>query len=81
MTYRDYQRTAQGVSRGMVIVGGIIMLVCVGFLTVSWWQEGRWVWVVLGILLIVVDIALVILTFRKPSLTPPGSGGGGTPAE
>lgn len=75
MTYRDYQRTAQGFSRGMVTVGAIIMLVCVGFLTVYWWQQGRWFWVVLGILLLIVDIAMVVLTYRKAKMTPPSNDG------
>ena len=75
MTYPDYQRTAQVFSRGLVTVGAIIMLVCVGFLTVNWWQDGRWFWVVLGIVLIIVNIALVVLTYRKARMTPPTNDG------
>ncbi|MFT4126242.1 MAG: hypothetical protein QM662_08435 [Gordonia sp. (in: high G+C Gram-positive bacteria)] len=71
MTGPDFQRAAQGFSRTMVTVGAIIVMVCVGFLTYTWWSDGRWVWVGLGIALIVVNIAMVILTFRKGRLRPP----------
>lgn len=79
MTYRDFQRTATGFSRGMVVVGGIIMLVCVAMLTVYWWQQHRWVWVGMGIVLIVVDVGMVALTFRKAKLSPPGKAQPGKP--
>ncbi|WLP88962.1 hypothetical protein [Gordonia sp. NB41Y] len=71
MTSHDFQRTAQGFSRMMVTVGAIILMVCVGFLTYTWWRDGRWLWVALGIALIVVNIAMLVMTYRKAKLTPP----------
>lgn len=54
----------------MVTVGAIIMLACIGYLTVTWWRDERWLWVALGVALIVVNIALVFLTYRKARLAP-----------
>ncbi|MFT4044062.1 MAG: hypothetical protein QM673_12955 [Gordonia sp. (in: high G+C Gram-positive bacteria)] len=62
----DIARTARGFSRGMVVLGGLVLVVCVGFLTAYWWGEGRWLWVVLGIAVIAVNIAMIVMTFRKP---------------
>ena len=36
-----------------------------------WWRDGRWLWVTLGIVLIVVNIAMLVMTYRKARLTPP----------
>ncbi|MGC4933541.1 hypothetical protein ACLQ3C_07645 [Gordonia sp. DT30] len=71
MTDHHFQSAAQGFSRAMVTIGAIIVMVCVGFLTYMWWQDGRWLWVTLGIVLIVVNIVMLIMTYRKARLTPP----------
>jgi len=70
VTYGSFHSTAQGFSRGMTIVGSIILMVCVGLLTVTWWRDGRWLWVVIGIAIIGVNIALIFLQFRKAKLAP-----------
>lgn len=61
----DFQRGAQSFSRGMTIVGSVILMVCVALLTVNWWREGRWVWVAIGIAIVLVNIGLVFLQFRR----------------
>ncbi|MFW0786620.1 hypothetical protein AAFP35_19165 [Gordonia sp. CPCC 206044] len=71
MFNNDFQRGAQSFSRGMTIVGSVVLMVCVALLTVNWWREGRWVWVVIGIAIVAVNIALIFLQFRKRKLTPP----------
>ncbi|RPA58955.1 hypothetical protein EF294_14005 [Gordonia oryzae] len=71
MTDHHFQSAAQTFSRGMVTIGAIIVMVCVGFLTYIWWRDGRWLWVTLGIALIVVNIAMLVMTYRKARLTPP----------
>lgn len=71
MTDHHFQSAAQSFSRGMVTVGAIIVMVCVGFLTYMWWRDGRWLWVGLGIVLIVVNIVMLVLTYRKARLVPP----------
>ncbi|MGV9712634.1 hypothetical protein ACWDTI_18460 [Gordonia sp. NPDC003424] len=68
----DFQRGAQSFSRGMTIVGSIILMICVALLTVNWWNEGRWVWVAIGIAIIIVNIALVFLQFRRRKFPTPG---------
>ncbi len=80
MTYGSFQQTAQGFSRGMTIVGSIILMVCVGLLTITWWRDGRWLWVAIGIGIIVVNIALIFLQFRKAKLQPrPADSADGAP--
>ncbi|MCH5644549.1 MULTISPECIES: hypothetical protein [unclassified Gordonia (in: high G+C Gram-positive bacteria)] len=71
MTYHQYQRNAQNFASILTIVGAIILMVCVGALTYTWWRDGRWLWVALGIAIIVVNIALIYLQFRRRKLTPP----------
>lgn len=71
MTNHQFQSAAQGFSRVMVTLGAIIVMVCVGFLTVMWWQDGRWLWVALGIILILVNIVMLVMTYRKAKFTPP----------
>jgi len=71
VTSPQFQRAAQGFSRGMVIFGSVVLMVCVGLLVVNWWNNHQWLWVVLGIAIIVVNIAMVALTFRKAKLAPP----------
>ncbi|MGC4961182.1 hypothetical protein ACPXCG_11890 [Gordonia sp. DT218] len=71
MINNDFQRGALGFSRGMTIVGSVILMVCVALLTVNWWREGRWLWVVIGIAIVVVNIGLIFLQFRRRKLTPP----------
>ncbi|MEE4024394.1 hypothetical protein V1Y59_15010 [Gordonia sp. PKS22-38] len=69
MINNDFARGAQNVSRGMTIAGSLILMVCVGVLTVGWWRDGRWFWVAIGIAVVVVNIVLVVLQFRRR--TPP----------
>lgn len=61
----DFQRGAQSFSRGMTIVGSVIVMICVGLLIVNWWNESRWGWVAIGIAIILVNIALIFLQFRR----------------
>ncbi|MDL9938406.1 hypothetical protein QSJ18_16770 [Gordonia sp. ABSL1-1] len=70
MTYHQYQRNAQGYASGMTIVGAIILMVCVGALTFTWWQDGKWVWVAIGLAIIAVNIGMIYLQFRRRKLTP-----------
>ncbi|MEP9392025.1 hypothetical protein ABLE92_18245 [Gordonia sp. VNQ95] len=81
MTNHQFQSAAQGFSRGMVTVGAIILMVCVGFLTYTWWRDGRWVWVALGIILILVNIMMLVMTYRKAKLTPPPGDHGDDPED
>lgn len=71
MTGPQIQQAAQGFSRWMVTIGGVILIVCVGLLTYTWWLDGRWGWVILGVALIVVNVVMIAMTFRKARLTPP----------
>lgn len=70
MSFNNMQRTAQGFSEWMTVVGSVILIACVTLLTVNWWNEQRWLWVVVGIAIIVVNIALIFLQFRKRKLAP-----------
>ncbi|GAB89285.1 hypothetical protein [Gordonia rhizosphera] len=71
MMNNDFQRGALTFSRGMTIFGSVILMVCVALLTVNWWNEGNWLWVAIGIAIVMVNIALVFLQFRRRKLTPP----------
>ncbi len=71
MMNNDFQRGALTFSRGMTIFGSVILMVCVALLTVNWWNEGNWLWVAIGIAIVLVNIALVFLQFRRRKLTPP----------
>ena len=70
MTYHQYQRTAQTFASSLTIVGAIILMVCVSALTYTWWRDGRWVWVAIGIAIILVNIAMIFLQVRRRKLTP-----------
>ena len=61
----------------MVAFGAILVMVCVGYLTYTWWRDGRCVWVALGIILIIVNIALLIVSNRKVPAPKPSAGGAG----
>lgn len=72
MFNNDFQRGAQTFSRGMTILGSVVLTVCVVLLTAQWWSTGRWLWVAIGIAIIAVNIMLVVLQFRRPRLKPNG---------
>ncbi len=61
----DFARGAQTVSTTMTMVGATILIVCLGWLTVDWWRDGRWFWVAVGIAIIVVNIVLIAMQFRR----------------
>ncbi|HMS74852.1 hypothetical protein [Gordonia sp. (in: high G+C Gram-positive bacteria)] len=70
VTYSEMQRTAAGVSMAMTIAGSIILIGCVGYLSIGWFADGRWGWGLVGIAMIVVNLAMVFLQFRKRKLAP-----------
>ncbi|MGP3707785.1 hypothetical protein [Gordonia paraffinivorans] len=61
----DFARGAQTVSTTMTMVGATILIVCLGWLTVDWWRDGRWFWVAVGIAIIAVNIVLIVMQFRR----------------
>lgn len=61
----DFARGAQTVSTTMTTIGAAILIVCLGWLTVDWWRDGRWFWVAVGIAIIVVNIVLIVMQFRR----------------
>ncbi|GAC67562.1 hypothetical protein [Gordonia soli] len=65
MSLDGSRRAAQAFSRGLTILGSVILIACVTVLIVSWWQDSRWVWVGIGIAVIVVNVVLVVLQIRK----------------
>ncbi len=70
VTYSEMQRTAAGVSMAMTVVGSIILIGCVGYLSIGWFVDGRWGWGLVGIAMILVNLAMVFLQFRKRRLAP-----------
>ncbi|UOG19904.1 hypothetical protein MTX80_11465 [Gordonia amicalis] len=61
----DFSRGAQTLSTTMTGIGAAILIVCLGWLTVDWWRDGRWFWVAVGIAIIVVNIVLIVLQIRR----------------
>ncbi|MDJ0028080.1 hypothetical protein QM583_13400 [Gordonia alkanivorans] len=61
----DFSRGAQTLSTTMTSIGAAILVVCIGWLTVGWWQDGRWFWVAVGIAVIVVNIVLIGMQLRR----------------
>jgi hypothetical protein len=55
----------------MTVIGSLVLMICVALLSVSWANDGRWGWFVLGMAIIVVNIALVVYEVRpKPKPLP-----------
>lgn len=66
MTNQDFARGVQKAGSGLTIVGAIVLVACVIYLTVGWWNDQRWGWVAVGIAVVLVNIVLVGLQFRRP---------------
>ncbi len=70
VTLSEMQRTAAGVSMAMTVVGSILLIGCVGYLSIGWFADGRWGWGIVGVAMILVNLAMVYLQFRKRRLAP-----------
>ncbi len=64
-TGRDFSRSAQTFSMTLTIVGATILIFCIGWLTVGWWQDGRWFWVAVGIAVVIVNVVLIAMQLRR----------------
>lgn len=61
----DYARGAQTFSTILTVVGGAILALAIGYLTIGWWQEGQWFWVIFGIAVVLLNIAMIVVQLRR----------------
>jgi len=66
----------------LTIIGATILIACIGFLTVGWWRDGQWIWVAVGIAVVVVNIVLIAMQLRRrlgERVNDPATGNPGRP--
>lgn len=51
-------------STSLTLLGSLILAICVGVLTVIWAINGQWVWFVVGVLIIVMNVGLLVTELR-----------------
>ena len=56
---------AQRIGGWFTVVGAALLIVFFGIQTALWWEHQEWLWVVLGIFIIVIDLALIVQFFVK----------------
>lgn len=56
---------AQRIGGWFTVVGAALLIVFFGIQTALWWERQEWLWVVLGIFIIVIDLALIVQFFMK----------------
>lgn len=56
---------AQRIGGWFTVVGAALLIVFFGIQTALWWERQEWLWVVLGIFIIVIDLALIVQFFVK----------------
>ncbi len=56
-------------SKILTLIGSIILIGCVGYLMVGWWDDKRWAWIAVGIVVIVVNLGVVVVRL-KPAPKP-----------
>jgi hypothetical protein len=55
----------------LTVIGSLILMICVALLSVSWANDGRWGWFVLGMVIIAVNVGLIVTEMRpKPKPLP-----------
>ncbi|MBT0567092.1 hypothetical protein [Williamsia sp. CHRR-6] len=55
---------ARGLSKIMILLGSLVMLGCVGYLMIGWWDDRRWFWIAVGVVVILANIGVLIAQFR-----------------
>lgn len=56
---------AQRVGGWFTVVGAALLIVFFGIQTSIWWDRGEWLWVALGIFIILIDLALIVQFFTR----------------
>lgn len=51
-------------STSLTLLGSLILAICVGVLTVLWAMNGQWIWFVVGVLIILMNVALLVTELR-----------------
>lgn len=46
------------------VASGVLYAVCMGWLTVTWWLDGRWWWVAAGAAAIVLGLTATVMQVR-----------------
>ncbi|SIR94457.1 hypothetical protein [Williamsia sterculiae] len=54
----------RGFSTALTLLGSVILIGCVGYLMVGWWDDKRWTWLILGVVVIAVNLALLFTRLR-----------------
>ncbi|GGF10148.1 hypothetical protein GCM10007298_02650 [Williamsia phyllosphaerae] len=56
-------------SKILTLIGSVILIGCVGYLMVGWWDEKRWAWLAIGVIVIAVNLGVVVVRL-KPTPKP-----------
>ncbi|WP_299573090.1 hypothetical protein [uncultured Williamsia sp.] len=51
-------------ANSLTLIGSVVLIGCVGYLTVGWWDDRRWGWVVIGAVVIVANLGVVAVRLR-----------------
>ena len=51
-------------STSLTLLGSLVLAICVGVLTVLWVMNGQWVWFVVGVLIILMNVGLLVTELR-----------------
>lgn len=65
----NFQR-AQNITRVIQIIGALLLAVCIALLMITWVDDGNWLWVVFGGVVIVANTAFIgyqVYTWRQQS--------------
>lgn len=51
-------------ANSLTLIGSVVLIACVGYLLGGWWDDRRWGWVVIGVVVIVANLGVVFVRLR-----------------